>query len=110
MLTRIAYASKRYWGYPEEYIELWHEDLTVTPAKVEQDPTYVAMIQDDGILLLRSGGVTSTLQSWQLSGLPVSVRIAGWRLAAREDEPVVTGTRAEGMCQGRATTCSSAGP
>lgn len=30
ILTDIALASKRYWGYPEDWIELWLPDLTIT--------------------------------------------------------------------------------
>lgn len=31
-LTDIALAAKRHWGYPEEWIALWRDDLTYTPA------------------------------------------------------------------------------
>lgn len=34
-LTAIAFAAKRYWGYPEEWIELWADELTV-------DANYIA--------------------------------------------------------------------
>jgi len=33
-LTRIAFASKRYWGYPEEWIEGWIDDLTISPSYI----------------------------------------------------------------------------
>jgi GNAT superfamily N-acetyltransferase len=29
-LTVIAHASKAHWGYPQEWIEMWRDDLTVT--------------------------------------------------------------------------------
>ncbi len=29
--TELAFKSKRGWGYPEEWIELWRDGLTVTP-------------------------------------------------------------------------------
>ncbi|PYM29665.1 MAG: GNAT family N-acetyltransferase [Candidatus Rokuibacteriota bacterium] len=41
-LTRIAHASKRHWRYPEEWIALWREALTVTPWVVERAPVYCA--------------------------------------------------------------------
>jgi GNAT superfamily N-acetyltransferase len=31
VLTEIAHAAKRHWGYPDELMELWDADLTVTP-------------------------------------------------------------------------------
>jgi GNAT superfamily N-acetyltransferase len=41
-LTRIAHAAKRHWRYPEEYIELWREALTVTPDFIGRHPVYCA--------------------------------------------------------------------
>src|SRR3989442_2503085 len=41
-LTRIAHAAKRHWRYPEEWIALWREALTVTPWVVERAPVYCA--------------------------------------------------------------------
>ena len=31
VLTEIAHAAKRHWGYPENWIEHWKNDLTITP-------------------------------------------------------------------------------
>jgi GNAT superfamily N-acetyltransferase len=41
-LTRIAHAAKRHWGYPDELIELWKEDLTLLPADVEENLVFCA--------------------------------------------------------------------
>ena len=48
-LTRVAHAAKRYWGYPEVYIQLWKDDLTVTPDFVERQAVFCA-VQDAKIL------------------------------------------------------------
>ena len=32
VLTAIAHAAKRYWDYPEAWIRLWSDELTVDPA------------------------------------------------------------------------------
>src|SRR4029077_8649121 len=45
-LTRIALAAKRYWRYPERWIEIWTPILTFTPEYVAANPTYVAV--EDG--------------------------------------------------------------
>jgi ribosomal protein S18 acetylase RimI-like enzyme len=42
VLTRIAHAAKRHWGYPEESIKLWKSDLTVTPELIRVQPVYCA--------------------------------------------------------------------
>ncbi|HEV8583702.1 MAG TPA: GNAT family N-acetyltransferase [Methylomirabilota bacterium] len=41
-LTRIAHAAKRHWRYPEDWIALWRDALTVTPWFVERAPVYCA--------------------------------------------------------------------
>jgi GNAT superfamily N-acetyltransferase len=43
VLTRVAHAAKRHWGYPEAWIDLWVSDLTVTAAFVEAHPVYCAV-------------------------------------------------------------------
>jgi GNAT superfamily N-acetyltransferase len=42
-LTRIALAAKRYWRYPERWIEIWTPILTFSPEYVAGNPTYVAV-------------------------------------------------------------------
>lgn len=42
-LTRIAFAAKRYWGYPERWIKYWSESLTVTPDFVRDNGVYAAV-------------------------------------------------------------------
>ena len=42
VLTRVAHAAKRHWGYPEEWIRTWCGDLTVTAEYIEHHPIYVA--------------------------------------------------------------------
>jgi GNAT superfamily N-acetyltransferase len=34
-LTEIAHAAKRHWNYPESWIELWRDPLTITPGYIE---------------------------------------------------------------------------
>ena len=45
-LTEIAFAAKRHWGYPESWIQLWADVLTVTPELITRNPTFSAI--DDG--------------------------------------------------------------
>lgn len=46
VLTEIAFAAKRHWGYPERWIESWRDILTVTPALVAANPTFAALDDD----------------------------------------------------------------
>jgi len=40
-LTKIALAAKRYWGYPEHWIEHWESDLTITSDFIRNNHVYV---------------------------------------------------------------------
>ena len=42
VLTRIAFAAKRYWGYPERWIERWTGSLTITREFVRDNVVYAA--------------------------------------------------------------------
>jgi ribosomal protein S18 acetylase RimI-like enzyme len=42
LLSRIAHDAKKYWGYPENWIERWSADLTIAPDFVRDNPVYVA--------------------------------------------------------------------
>jgi|SRR4030095_7390650 N-acetylglutamate synthase-like GNAT family acetyltransferase len=45
-LSQIALDAKRYWGYPESWIERWESDLTVTPEFINHNQVFVA--ESDG--------------------------------------------------------------
>ncbi|PHN03476.1 GNAT family N-acetyltransferase [Flavilitoribacter nigricans] len=46
-LSRISKASKAHWGYPPEWLELWQEDLEVSPAYLAQNQTFVLCLRPD---------------------------------------------------------------
>jgi GNAT superfamily N-acetyltransferase len=41
ILTRISFASKRYWGYPESYFDIWAKELTVDANYIEKNDVMV---------------------------------------------------------------------
>ncbi|MCP3981026.1 MAG: GNAT family N-acetyltransferase [bacterium] len=41
-LTRLAHASKRHWGYPEEVIRSWRDQLTLTVEQISRWHVHVA--------------------------------------------------------------------
>jgi GNAT superfamily N-acetyltransferase len=43
-LTEIAFAAKRYWSYPERWIDGWREVLTIRPEFIASHETYTAML------------------------------------------------------------------
>jgi GNAT superfamily N-acetyltransferase len=46
-LTAIAHAAKRYWGYAEELIALWDDELTLTPEFIASHPVFCALRDDE---------------------------------------------------------------
>jgi len=43
LLTEIAHAAKRHWGYPENWIQHWKADLTITSEFIAKNEMYVAL-------------------------------------------------------------------
>jgi len=41
-LTRLAKSAKASWGYPDEWLDAWEDDLTFSPELVESGNVYVA--------------------------------------------------------------------
>lgn len=41
-LTQIAHDAKRHWGYPENWIQHWQDDLTISPDFISANQVYVA--------------------------------------------------------------------
>ena len=47
LLTEIAHAAKRHWGYPENWIREWISDLTITPEFIAANEMYVAVSREE---------------------------------------------------------------
>ena len=48
-LTDIAFAAKRHWGYPDDWMESWRDILTVRPEFIASHETFSAVV--DGQLV-----------------------------------------------------------
>jgi GNAT superfamily N-acetyltransferase len=46
LLTKLCFASKRVWGYPEDYFKIWQEELTITPEKIQNQPIFKAIYEN----------------------------------------------------------------
>ena len=46
-LSRIAFAAKAHWGYPERWMESWREGLTIAPGFVEGNEVYAAFAEGE---------------------------------------------------------------
>jgi len=63
VLTDLAHASKRYWGYPDSYIQLWNRGLTFTPEFIEKNAVYTAVYEGAavGVFAVTCGGAECEL-------------------------------------------------
>ena len=50
-LSQIPIASKRYWGYPEAWIDLWRDDLTITAAKIRARDFWVGRLEESIVFI-----------------------------------------------------------
>ena len=47
VLTRVAFAAKAHWGYPERWMERWREGLTITPEFIRRNEVHVATVEGE---------------------------------------------------------------
>jgi maltose O-acetyltransferase len=46
ILTEIAFAAKRHWKYPDNYYDLWKDELTITKDYIKQNIVYKTQYVD----------------------------------------------------------------
>jgi GNAT superfamily N-acetyltransferase len=46
LLTEISFAAKRHWNYPENYYEIWKDELTITTDYIQQHIVYKALLNN----------------------------------------------------------------
>ncbi len=66
-LSALALRAKSHWGYPPDWIDLWREELTITPAYLARHTTFVATEEDTPIgmcVLERRDGECSVENVW----------------------------------------------
>lgn len=72
-LSEVAHAAKSYWGYPAQWIELWHNQLTVTPEYVEGHETWMAVVDGDVLGFYALAGEPPTLTLDHMWVMPVAI-------------------------------------
>jgi len=62
LLTEIAIQSKAFWGYSEELIESWREDLTITPKMFDEWNLYKYLVDDEiaGFCILNRANIRTS--------------------------------------------------
>lgn len=75
-LTQIAHAAKSYWGYPSQWIELWHNQLTITAPFILANEVFDA-VDDDGDAILGFYALVGNGERLQLEHLWVQPHSLG---------------------------------
>ncbi len=73
ILTRIAFAAKRHWGYPERWIEHWTDGLTVAPEFVRNNEVYAAVEDERAVGFYALVGEAPEVELEHLWVLPESM-------------------------------------
>lgn len=65
-LTAISFASKRYWKYPQEYFDVWKDELTITPDYINQNEVHVAKVDGKAVGFISIVEVKDEFQAGEL--------------------------------------------
>lgn len=79
-LTAIAYESKRYLGYPDDWMALWRDALTITPRYLTEHVVYVA---EFGGVAVAFYALTGAGSRWELDHLWVRPAFIGRGIGRR---------------------------
>lgn len=72
-LTQIAHAAKSYWGYPARWIELWHDQLHITPAYIQSHEVYAALVDNVVLGFYALAGSGNQLQLDHMWVMPIAI-------------------------------------
>ena len=73
-LSALAIASKKFWGYPEEWVDLWRADLTITPEYLSENHVFCAWNHERTIGFC---GLARDAGEWELDHLWVHPNFMG---------------------------------
>ena len=72
-LTRVAFAAKGHWGYPERWMRRWAESLTIAPEFVRDNEVYAAVEGGAAVGFYALVGSGSVLELEHLWVVPESI-------------------------------------
>ena len=71
-LTEIAHRAKAHWGYPDEWMRLWRDELTIPSAYLDRAVVNVARIATQPVAFYALIPLEERPQDWELEHLWVS--------------------------------------
>ena len=77
-LTAIALAAKSHWKYPEEYLTLWKDDLTITPEYILKNTVLKAVNEEGDILGMGAVEFSTTFNAYEIGHMWVHPKYLGY--------------------------------
>lgn len=94
VLSEIAWASKRHWGYSDEWMDKWRAALVISPAYLERNPVFVAEVCST---IAAFCAVVRTEAGWDLDHLWVRPKFIGQGIGSELFRHTVTFIQAQGQ-------------
>ena len=76
-LTVLARDAKAHWGYPNAWLDVWRDALTITPDYIHAHTVLVASLESEPELVLGMCALEDHGDHWQLAHLWVDPRAHG---------------------------------
>lgn len=67
ILTEISKSAKAYWDYPEEWLQLWDNDLTITTTQIQEHQVFKLMQEGEILgfcMIIEEGGLVEIEHLW----------------------------------------------
>ena len=77
-LTQIAFAAKSFWGYLEEYLKLWKDDLTITADYVQENTVLKAISEIEEILGFGAIEFSTAFHAYEIGHMWVHPKYMGY--------------------------------
>ena len=78
LLTRIAFAAKSYWGYPEAYLDLWKADLSITSEYIRKNTVLKAVNEKGDILGVGAIEYSTAFSAYEIGHMWVYPKYMGY--------------------------------
>lgn len=69
ILTKISFKAKSYWDYPNEYFEIWNDELTISEQYVKENNVFVMELNQSTIAYY---SIVSLKESIRFSSVEIS--------------------------------------
>ncbi len=68
VLSQISFQSKRYWKYPEEYYQIWQEELLVTPEYIKKNNVFLCEEPSEAVAYY---SIVNIAENIKISGIEI---------------------------------------